>query len=184
MIQNLKIFANFILNLTRIEFLDPKSDTLSKNSIKNFFEIQFLRRSSFLRKHRKGNFDLFTVYNNIFSENEFRKRIWFLKTILLEIVMRCNIVESEPDTLKNSTSKNWQFSKMLIGRRTRHEKFGSTLFLRPVYFLRFIFFEEALNCHLWKFYRVFLPICFSKASFATEFDFIKKHISTWKLDAL
>ena len=141
-----------------MKFLCPKSDTLSKISIKKVFRIHFLRRTSFLRKHRKDNFDLYTVYFNIFFwKLVSQQEIVFLKSILLENVMRCNFVKSELDTLKKSPFRRRRFLKTLVGRLIRNENFGSkTVSYSSLFFLRFIVFKEALCCHPWSFYRQLL----------------------------
>ena len=79
LIQNLNLLAKFNLNLARVKIFDSKSDTLSKISIKNVFRIHFVWQPSFLKKHRKGYSEVFTVYFDIFFENQFRNRIWLHK---------------------------------------------------------------------------------------------------------
>ena len=76
LIQKLKVFAKFNLNLTRTEFLDSISDSLSNFSIKNVSQIQFLWQTSFLRRRWRGNFDVSLVCFGFF-EHEFRNRICF-----------------------------------------------------------------------------------------------------------
>ena len=125
LIQKLTFFAKFILNSTRIKFHDSKTDTLSKISIEYFFWIHFLWHPIFLRKQRKSNVDVFTVFSDIFLKTSSATGYDFIKTILLENVILCDIVESEPDTLRKSPFKNWRLPKKLIGRRSLGEKFGS-----------------------------------------------------------
>ena len=109
LIQNLKAFAKFNLNLRRTKFLDSKCDSLSKFAIKNVSRIYFLWQPSFLRRQRKGNIEVSLLCSDIFSKTSFATAFVFFKTILLENVMRCDTVESEPDKLKKSPLKNWRF---------------------------------------------------------------------------
>ena len=94
-------------------------------------------------------------------------------------------VDSTSDTLKKFSLKNWRVVKTLVGRLTRNENFGSkTVSYSSFFFLRLILFKEALNCHLWKFYCVILQKKIRKWVLQQILIFIKKHNSTWKLDAL
>ena len=146
-IQNLKLFLKFISNLTRTKFLDSKSDILSKILIENVFRIHFLWQPSFLRKHRKSIFDVFTMHIHIFLENEFRNRIWFFE----------NNSTWTRDALWYCWIRTWHDEQISFQKLTI-----SQLFPRPGHFFRFIFFKEALNCHLWNFYRVLSPKFFRK----------------------
>ena len=82
---------------------------------------------------------------------------------------------------KNFHSKTGELWKRWLEDSLVMKTLVQKLFPIPVFFLRLILFEEALNCHLWGFHRVFLQKKFSKASFATEFDFLKAqfYMETW-----
>ena len=181
LIQNLKVFAKFSLNLTRTKFLDSNSDSLSNFSIKNVSRIHFLWQPSFLRRHRKGNFDVSLVCFDIFSKTSFATRFLF-KTILLENVMRCDTAESEPDTLNKSPLKHRRFPKMLIERRTRNEKFSSKTVSSTSLFSQIHYLQGNIKLPSLKILPcIFANFFFSKASFATEFGAIKTQfdLKTW-----
>ena len=82
---------------------------------------------------------------------------------------------------KNFHKQNDEFWKRWLGDSFVVKTLVQKLFPSPVLFLRLILFKEALNCHLWNFYCVFLQKK-SKVSVATIFDFYKKtqfNLKTW-----
>ena len=129
--------------------------------------MKFLRWNFAKKKFRKRVLQQFFL-----KKTKFYLKTWCVVKMLIQHLTSCIIFINKMTSCEN-----------VVGRLTRNENFGSKTVFFLVFFLRLILFKEAFNCHLWIFYGVILQKK-SRASFATNFDFIKKHNSTWKFDAL
>ena len=117
-------------------------------------------------------------------KSEFCNRIRFYKgTILLGNLMCCKNVDSTSDTLWKFYSKTDDLWKRWLEHSLVMKTLVQKLFSILVFFLTFILFKEALNCHLWGFYCVILQKKFQKRVLQERL-ILWKHNSTWKLDAL
>ena len=108
------------------------------------------------------------------QKTQFYLKTWCVVKMLIQHLTRC----------KNVHSKTHEVWKCLLEDSLVMKTLVRKLFSFLDFFPRFTLFKEALNCRLWGFYRVIFKKEFSESSFATEFEFIKKHTSSWKLDAL
>ena len=86
--------------------------------------------------------------------------------MLIQHLTRCENFHSKTDELW----KRWLEDSLVM--KTLVQK----LFPIPVFFLRLILFEEALNCHLWGFHRVFLQKKIFKSEFCNRIWFFKSTI--------
>ena len=106
-----------------------------------------------------------------FKKTQFYLKTWWVVKLLIQHLTSCKKFHQQNDELWKRWLEDSLVLKVLVQK----------LFSILVFFLRFILFKEALNCHLWKFYGANLQKKNSKASFATEFDFMKTHfyLKTW-----
>ena len=129
--------------------------------------MKFLRWNFAKKNFRKR------VLQQIFflEKTQFYLKTWCVVKMLIQNLTRCKNFHSKTDDLW----KRWLEDSLVM--KTLVQK----LFPNPVFFLKLILFKEALNCHLWGFYRVILQKKNSKASFAREVDFMKAqfYLETW-----
>ena len=113
------------------------------------------------------NCHLCSFYGVIFAKN-FRKRVlqqfWFYKMTQFYLKSWCvvNMLIQQLTRCKNFHSKTDELWKRWLEDSLVLKVLVQKLFSILVFFLRFILFKEALNCHLWKFYGANLQKKFRK----------------------
>ena len=110
-------------------------------------------------------------------ESEFCSKFWFYKKTQFNLKTWCvvKMLIQHLTSCKNFHQQNDELWKRWLEDSLVMKTLVQKLFSILVFFLRFILFEEALNCHLWNFYCLVLQKKFRKWVLQQILIFIKKN---------